>query len=162
MVLLDGETLLDRAVRTVREAGCSPVVVLLGADADRIRRGCGLDGATIVINHDWTSGMASSIVLGVDAVGDADGLVLMTCDQPAVSAKHLRALIGAETAASVYAGRRGVPAYFPRSAFAGLRELRGDRGARDLVVEARVVELSLGELDVDTPEDMARAERLFG
>jgi CTP:molybdopterin cytidylyltransferase MocA len=86
----------------------------------------------------------------------------MTCDQPAVTPDHLRALaISGETTASAYAGRRGVPAYFPASAFAALAQLTGDAGARDLLRDARTIPLPLGELDIDTPEALAEAQRLF-
>jgi CTP:molybdopterin cytidylyltransferase MocA len=107
--------------------------------------------------------MASSIRVGVGALQDADGVVLMTCDQPAVSAAHLRALMktGAATA-SVYAGRRGVPAYLPASSFAQLLELRGDVGARELLRGADAVELANGELDVDTAEDLERLDGCHG
>jgi CTP:molybdopterin cytidylyltransferase MocA len=107
--------------------------------------------------------MASSIRLGVGKLQDADGVVLMTCDQPAVTAAHLRALMKTgEATASAYAGRHGVPAYLPAATFAQLMELRGDSGARDLLGGATTVELAGGELDIDTAEDFARARELFG
>ena len=95
-----------------------------------------------VINNEWREGMASSIRLGVRTLGvvakNAEGVLLMTCDQPAVTAEHLRTLMKAgETTASAYAGRRGVPAYLPSTAFAQLMELRGDAGARSLLAQAR-------------------------
>jgi molybdenum cofactor cytidylyltransferase len=116
LVMLAGETLLERAVRTAREAGCEPVVVVLGAAYVEILGNCGLGDAVTVINSDWKEGMSSSIRLGIRTLGfiakDADGVVLMTCDQPAVTAEHLRAIIASGTrAASAYAGRAGVPAY---------------------------------------------------
>jgi CTP:molybdopterin cytidylyltransferase MocA len=67
-----------------------------------------------------------------------------------------------EVRASAYAGRRGVPAYFPASTFAELVQLRGDQGARELLRDANAIELPNGELDIDTAADMAAAERLFG
>jgi CTP:molybdopterin cytidylyltransferase MocA len=166
LVRLAGETLLERAVRTAREAGCSPVVVVLGADAEQIAAQCDLSDAVVVVNDAWSEGMASSIRHGVRTLGsvakDADGVVLMTCDQPAVTAAHLRALRSTgEATASAYAGRRGVPAYLPAAAFAQLMELHGDAGARELLVQARCVELADGELDIDTAEDLAAAERMF-
>jgi CTP:molybdopterin cytidylyltransferase MocA len=163
LVRLAGETLLERAVRTAREAGCSPVVVVLGAEAEQIAEECDLSDAVVVVNEEWSEGMASSIRVGVGALQDADGVVLMTCDQPAVSAAHLRALMktGAATA-SVYAGRRGVPAYLPASSFAQLLELRGDVGARELLRGADAVELANGELDVDTAEDLERLDGCHG
>jgi CTP:molybdopterin cytidylyltransferase MocA len=166
VVQLAGEKLLERAVRTAREAGCSPVVVVLGADAELIAAQCDLSDAVVAINDVWSEGMASSIRLGMRTLGaaakDADGVVLMTCDQPAVTAEHLRTLMKAgETTASAYAGRRGVPAYLPSTAFAQLMELRGDAGARDLLRGTEAVELADGELDIDTVEDLAEAERRF-
>jgi CTP:molybdopterin cytidylyltransferase MocA len=93
---------------------------------------------------------------------EADGVVLMACDQPAVTAEHLRSLMkSGEATASAYAGRRGVPAYLPSAAFAQLMDLRGDAGARELLHEATAVELVGGELDIDTAEDLAEAEPRF-
>jgi molybdenum cofactor cytidylyltransferase len=79
-----------------------------------------------------------------------------------VTMEHLLALMAAgEVTASAYAGRRGVPAYFPAAAFAGLAELTGEVGARELLRGAATVELAGGELDVDTATDLAEAMRLF-
>jgi CTP:molybdopterin cytidylyltransferase MocA len=126
-----------------------------------------LGDVVTVINDKWEEGMASSIRLGVRALGfaarDAEGVLLMTCDQPAVTAKHLRRLMTrAEVKASRYAGRNGVPAFFPKKYFDRLMELEGDAGARELLADARYEELENGELDVDTVEDLKRARELFG
>lgn len=162
LVTLAGETLLERAIRTAREADCSPVVVVLGAAAERIAEQCDLSDAVVVVNELWSEGMGSSVRLGVAAVQGADGVVLMTCDQPAVTAAHLRALMASGgVVGSAYAGRVGVPAYFPAAEFAGLLALRGDRGARELLRGMAAVDLPGGEVDVDTVEDLARAEELF-
>ncbi len=158
LVRLRGETLLEQAVRVAGEAGCSPVVVVLGAKAAEVWAGCALGGAMVVVNADWEEGMGASIACGIAAVeGEVDGAVVMACDQPAVTADHLRALMaGGVVTASAYAGRRGVPAYFPAAAFEELMELRGDVGARGMLQGARAVELEGGELDVDTIADVKR------
>jgi len=165
--MLGGETLLERAVRVAREAGCSPVVVVMGAEYVKVLGNSVLGDVVTVINDKWEEGMASSIRLGVRALGfaakDADGVLLMTCDQPAVTAKHLRWLMArVEVKASRYAGKNGVPAFFPKKYFGKLMELKGDAGARELLAEARYEELENGELDVDTAADLARARELFG
>jgi molybdenum cofactor cytidylyltransferase len=166
LVTLAGETLLERAVRAARESGCSPVIVVLGAGYVEILGYSRLGDAVPVINAEWVEGMASSIRLGVRALGsvakDVAGVVLMACDQPAVTASHLRALMtSGEITASAYAGRRGVPAYFPKASFAALMELRGDVGARHLLRDAATIDLPGGELDIDTAIDLDDAERLF-
>jgi CTP:molybdopterin cytidylyltransferase MocA len=163
LVIVGGEGLLERAVRVAREAGCAPVVVVLGATAGEIRAACDLGDALVVVNGRWREGMGPSVRVGVGAVGDVEGVVVMTCDQPVVTAEHLLALMATgEVAASGYAGRCGVPAYFPAGMFGALMELKGDAGARELLRETRVVELAGGELDVDTAEGLAEARRVFG
>ncbi|HTH53409.1 MAG TPA: nucleotidyltransferase family protein [Edaphobacter sp.] len=163
LIHLNGETLLERAVRVATEAGCKPVIVVLGASAEIVRQRTALKDVVIVMNEAWTGGMGSSVCAGVHVLDRAvDGCVIMTCDMPAVTAEHLRALMsGDEVMASSYGGRHGVPAYFPREMFASLMQLQGDAGARSLLKEARTIELSGGELDIDTAEDLDRARKLF-
>jgi len=67
-----------------------------------------------------------------------------------------------EMTASCYAGRPGVPAYFPVGAFPSLMGLRGDAGAKGLLRASRLVDLVGGELDIDTVEDLERVRKLFG
>jgi CTP:molybdopterin cytidylyltransferase MocA len=167
LIKIVGETLLERAVRTAREAGCSPVVVVLGAAYVEILANSSLANTVPVINDKWMEGMASSIRLGVRTLGfiakDAEGVLLMTCDQPAVTVQHLnRVMMRQEVKASRYAERNGVPAYFPNKYFGELMALTGDMGARGLLAQARFEDLPHGELDIDTPEDIARARELFG
>ena len=159
-----GETLLDRAVRIAREAGVPETVVVLGAFADEIARACRLEGCTVVHNADWMKGMGTSIRCGVDAVARADagaaGAVVLVCDMPAVTAEHLRALkeTGRLTA-SLYDGKRGVPAYFPRAIFPELLKLEDARGANHLLLIADTVTLTHGNFDIDTLADAAQLNR---
>jgi molybdenum cofactor cytidylyltransferase len=163
LVRIKSETLLERAVRIAQDAGCSPVVVVVGAAAAVIQAECDLGDSIVVVNGDWVEGMGSSIRVGVGALRDVDACVVMTCDMPAVTAAHLRMLmVSGETTASEYAGRPGVPAYFPMSVFPSLLQLQGDSGARDLLRTAKTVELVGGELDVDTTADLERLRELFG
>lgn len=162
LAILGGETLLERSVRVAREAGCSPVVVVMGASVASIQAECELGDAVVVLNEDWEKGMGGSVRAGVAALRNVDGCVVMTCDMPAVTAAHLRLLMASgEVMASFYAGRRGVPAYFPANAFLLLIKLRGDAGAKDILQSARFEELIGGEFDIDTMEDLERARKLF-
>jgi CTP:molybdopterin cytidylyltransferase MocA len=167
LVRLGGERLLDRAVRVASAAGCEPIVVL-GAAAEEIRAACGLSRCRVVENPGWREGMAGSIRAGVEAAlgSGVSGAVVMTCDQPAVTTEHLLRLVAAgaadELVASSYAGRKGVPAYFPASHFRELLELEGDAGARGLLSGAKWVELARGEIDIDTEDKLRWAEEMFG
>jgi len=161
-IVLSGETLLERAVRVAMEAELSPVIVVVHPEGDfghsLQQRGC-----LIVVNEDAQEGMATSIRRGVNAAKmlRAAGAVLMTCDQPGVRPAHLQALCAqpGTVTGSGYAGKVGVPAYFPAASFAALMELSGDAGARELLRGARAVHDEALALDVDTEEDVAKAER---
>jgi molybdenum cofactor cytidylyltransferase len=169
LILVDGEPLLQRAVRCAREAGATPVFVVLGAHRDAIQNAIDFRFATVLLNGDWEEGLASSIRVGVktaESGTEAAGVLLMTCDQPRVTAEHLRKMIeefneraGTVLIASIYAEVRGTPAIFPRAVFADLLALRGDKGARALLAKTSlpVVEILLdgGEVDIDRPEDLA-------
>ena len=167
LVQMAGETLLQRAIRTAQEAGCAPVLVVLGAAYLQVLASGSLGSSIPVIHEGWQEGMASSIRAGVGALGalpiQVSGVVLMVCDQPAVTAEHLRRLcMSRGMAASTYAARNGVPAYFPASSLGTLVNLTGDAGARDLLRNAESVDLPGGELDIDTEADLLMAERWFG
>ena len=166
LVRLHAETLLERALQTAVDAGCSPVIVVLGASSEMIRARSTLTSAEIVLNPEWEEGMASSIRAGIRVLpATIEAVLLLTCDQPLVTARHLRRLASeapAEPVASAYAGKHGVPAYFPASTFVELLQLSGDQGARRLLAAARALDLPGGELDVDTPESLIEARAATG
>lgn len=153
-------------MRTANEAGLHPLLAVLNSAFHEIGgpviRRLEARGCRFLENPDAAEGMASSIRVGIEALRQqvVYGAVVLTCDQVAVRAEHLRALCVdvKHAAGSGYAGKVGVPAYFPVSQFANLRALQGDQGARALLGEARAVPTEALALDVDTEEDLARAE----
>jgi CTP:molybdopterin cytidylyltransferase MocA len=156
--------LVERAVRLAKEAGLSPViaVVLDAALIEPLQQ----QGAVVLLNRRSFEGIASSIHTGISwAKGvAASGAVIMTCDQIAVTAEHLRTLCETpeSAAGSGYSGKIGVPAYFPASFFDDLLQLEGDAGAAKLLRAARSVPTESLAFDVDTEEDLARARATLG
>jgi molybdenum cofactor cytidylyltransferase len=164
LVWLGAETLLERTVRVAIEAALKPVYGVVSAD---FRSEPAPVGMIRVVNYEAAEGMASSIRAGLVALRSnveiVSGVIILACDQPAVTAAHLRELADGdgEVVASAYSGRKGVPAYFPCAVFEALMALRGDIGARELVQNARAVSLADGDLDVDTVQDLDRARKLY-
>jgi CTP:molybdopterin cytidylyltransferase MocA len=169
LLLLGGETLLERALRLSIEAGATPVFAVLGAHQQRILQSVPMHNAIPVINDGWEQGISTSIHAGLDALEksspNAAAALILTCDQPRLTVDHLRALMDAFAAqaepvivASAYAGVLGIPAVFPRIVFAHLRALGGDRGARALLVKppCRLIQVPFpgGEIDIDDPADL--------
>lgn len=166
---IDGVPLLVRTVETLLTAPVWPVVVVLGANADRLRPLLARYPVLIADNAAWPEGMASSVRTGITTLRqfsrDLTGAVITVCDQPALGPRHLTALLAAAAdsdrtmAAARYRDRLGVPAYFGRDHFSALQALTGEEGARTLLNRdpARVAAVDLPELalDLDTPADYA-------
>lgn len=79
----DGRPLAAQQAALLRAAGCDPVVIVLGAEAARIR--AELVGETIVENPLWLSGRFSSIQAGIRACPDAEGFFLLPVDTVGVA-----------------------------------------------------------------------------
>jgi len=168
LLVYRGEALLESAARLAAEAGAVPVITVLGAHLAEISAAIPQGESIRVYNDRWEQGIAGSIHAGLHALAtiapEADGVLLMTCDQPRLTAAHLHALLDAFTAvkaesiaASFYSGTLGVPAIFPRSVFPQLLELRGDQGARKLLLDPPCPLLRIdfpGEVDIDSPDDL--------
>ena len=164
-----GETLLNRAVRIACEAGATPVIAVLGADFEQVLRSIKSHNVISVHNDRWRQGMGGSIDVGMRALSvsapEATGVLLMGCDQPRLTADHLRTLTATFSAAdsptiavSSYAEVQGIPAIFPRESFDQLRAISGDKGARAIIEGASfpvvTIEFEGGEVEIDTPEDL--------
>lgn len=170
IVVLDGERLVDRAVRVLREGGCAPVVVVAGAVPLEIQ------GATAVTNPDWPTGMGSSLRVGLMALGtgEAAAAVVMLVDQPRIPAAVVARLRAAHAGGSVvavatYGGRRRNPVLLDRSTWAEVAALAdGDAGARPYLAAhpEQVTPVPCDDLgsaeDIDTAEDLARARGISG
>jgi molybdenum cofactor cytidylyltransferase len=161
--------LLVHALRALRAAlPDSPLVVVLGAQAQRLRSAArrALPAAKVVTNSRWAEGLATSLQAGIAAAPRGTRAILITLvDQPHVDGRALRRLLLAWRrkpgipAAARYDGRAGVPAILPRRSWRAARSLKGDSGARGLLRAAEsvaLVDLPEAALDIDTPADVAR------
>ena len=165
-----GRTLLRHAAETALASACRPIVVVLGASADRLHPEVAALEVLVAENPDWEQGMGSSIRAGLVSLETSTpslvGVVLMLCDQPLITPASLDALLQAHTdtgsplVASEYGGARGVPAFFSRALFPELRALKNAQGAKPIIVrhEVEVIALALpaGIWDVDTAADYER------
>ena len=139
------KTLLERVIDSARQSGAASVVVVLGYQMDTILNVINTEGLHVVKNEDWQTGMASTIRCGIGALQgkgpEADGVILMVCDQPFVSSDLLNKLIekqkqtGRPIVASKYQDLLGTPAFFHRSFFPQLAALKGDSGAKKIITQ---------------------------
>ena len=140
------------------------VLVVLGAEAELIQSTINLAGATVIVNSDWQTGMASSIRAAIQALpNSATAVMLMLCDQPLITNVQLQSLVSTwqakpeQIVASEYHLSIGVPAIFPAHYFDQLLMLEGDKGAKSVLIKHQtdLIRISLpeAELDIDTLDD---------
>ncbi len=85
-----GKTLVRRSAQAAIDAGCSPVIVVLGCERKKIASELRDLPVEIVSNEHWERGLGNSLRLGVEAAADCDALVILVCDQPHVSARSFK------------------------------------------------------------------------
>jgi molybdenum cofactor cytidylyltransferase len=173
LAIFQGEPLVTRMVAAADDAGCAPIVVVVGADAAQITPALAGLSVSIAMHSNWSNGVGSSIAVGVkhaaDISADLDAAILLTCDQPFVNEAALRQLIqlhlenGKPIIASAYADTLGIPALFDRSCFADLLQLQGDSGAKGIILARRhdVVPFNFPDaaIDIDTATDYEKLNR---
>ncbi len=163
-----GEPLVRAAVGVALASPVRGVVAVLGSSADEIAvvlHDMGEGRLRLVVNQDWPSGLASSLLIGLKALPpDAARVVVFLGDMPLVSAalaaQLLESLSSGSAALPLYQGQPAHPVAFGRSVFDALDGLRGDQGARSMLQRLSDAVLIDTEepgsvFDVDYPADVS-------
>ncbi|MDQ3965946.1 MAG: nucleotidyltransferase family protein [Actinomycetota bacterium] len=168
-----GRPLIEATLSELRESPVDEIIVVVGAEGERLRRMCSSYGVRLVENPNWAEGISTSVRAGLQACGpEARAAVVALADQPLVGAAAVERLVGAfeegaEIAVATYGGKPRNPVLFSRKVWPLLeRELSGDEGARvvlkrhpELVTEVPCDDIA-DPADVDTVEDLRRLEKL--
>jgi len=166
-------TVIEQAVAVARDSDLSPLVVVLGHEAERIGAHLPAD-ARPAFNADYREGgMFSSVCRGIrEVLGTAAGVVLFVGDNVTLTPEVVVSLRSAwETEGRprdrfyipTFEGSWGHPVVIAADLLPMVLEWCGERGLRGVmeahtgqITEVPVLESGIG-LDIDTPEDYARA-----
>ncbi len=163
---VDGAPMVSHVVDAAIASKATPVVVVLGHEAERVKAALAGRDVTTVHNPDHAEGMSGSVRRGLEALpADLDGAVVCLGDMPRTSAALIDRLIegfnpleGRAIGVPTYRGKRGNPVLWGARYFPEMKEIAGDVGARHLIgahAEA-VYEVESPDqsvtLDVDTPD----------
>jgi len=165
---LEGDSVLRGAVRRALAGGLSPLLVVLGHEADKAARE--LEGLPCqwALNPLYEQGINSSLKSGILAVPpQARAAMVLLADMPFVTPEMIAAMVARyrETRAplviSDYDGVNAPPMLYDRSLFNELLTMTGEGCGRQVVKrhrgEAEVLAWPAAALaDLDVPEDYAR------
>lgn len=118
----------------------------------------------LINNPNWSLGLGHSIAYGVSQLPAENSVLIMLADQPLIAVEDIQRIIqlGVENPGKIicaeFEGTVGVPALFPAEFKKDLQQLKGDRGAKVILIEheSKLVKISLGEagFDVDLQADL--------
>jgi len=169
LVEIGGTPLLRKSVEVALQTKY-PVLVVLGANADAHQKVIADLKTSVVTNHNWQSGMGSSLKTGLNSLlhanAELQAVMILVCDQPFLTETHLQKLISEfqkqpqAIIASAYANVVGVPAIFKKDFFSELLQLPDDAGARKIIQQfadqVYAIHFEGGEIDIDIPQDLLR------
>ena len=162
-----GSSLVRHAATEAIKSNCDPIVVVLGANSDRIRNEINDLAVRIAYNSQWRQGMSASISTGVTTLLemnlDFNAVIVALGDQPLITEEVYNNLIESyaqnpiKAVACNYSDTLGVPALFDCTLVPELLDLNRQGGAKQTLYRYsdRVFNLDLPEaaIDIDTPAD---------
>jgi len=160
-------SILEEAIEKVLKLKSPNVFVVLGAHYETIEPSIKHLPIHIIYHKAWQNGLGSSIAYGtkyiMECTKEVRAILYVLTDQPLVDEKYYNTLLNIYLkskkgiVSSNYNSKPGVPAIFAKKYFKDLTELKGDVGAKKLMME-NLQDLELLEekpnlLDIDSPED---------
>ncbi len=170
LLFYEGKTLIEHTTEKLLSLNTGPLLVVLGAHAEKIATKLEPFQVQTVFNERWKEGMGSGIAIGLQTVLEqcpkAEGVLITLVDQPELCAKDLQIMLDQYRVgqkkiwAAFYQGTLGVPAIFSRPYFESLLQLNGPQGAGKIIRAAaekvQAYPLPAASFDLDTPEDWAQ------
>ena len=170
-----GTTLIQRIAQIAVNAVKQPVLVILGAHYSLIHSQLTHLPVHIVFNRDWPQGISSSIRKGLMTLlkisPDTEGIIFTVCDQPYVTTDLFLEMItvGSKSqkpiVACLYNNVLGTPVLFKKDYFNMLLALKGNEGARKIILNqpeaVEAIPFPRGIFDVDTMQDYEALQNKF-
>jgi molybdenum cofactor cytidylyltransferase len=159
-------TFLGQIISVVKSSDVDRVSVVLGADAERIKKTVDLSGIEVVINRDYKKGQLSSLIAALENLLPAtEAILVCLVDNPFISKIVINQIVnkfretGSPIVIPVFEKKRGHPTLFAASLLKELLNAPVDEGAR-YVVKSNAEKVEEVEVDdrkalvgINTPED---------
>jgi CTP:molybdopterin cytidylyltransferase MocA len=140
-----GKPLIVHTIARASQSSLDHLIVVVGAEEERIRAAIAGLPVTVVSNPTHTTGQASSLIAGVghaETLG-AGAIIFLLADQPGIEPLAIDRLVEARRATGAlvgmtrYGDRRAHPVMFGRELFPELMSITGDMGGREILLHHR-------------------------
>ena len=159
-------TFLGQIISVLKLSDVDQITVVLGAEAETIKKSIDLSGTSIVINKDYRKGQLSSLIAAIENTpAETKAILVCLVDSPFITKELVNKIIAKfkETdnpiIIPVFNNKRGHPSLFSRLLFDELLNAPQEQGARYVLYsnEEKILELETSEstilIGIDTPDD---------
>jgi len=137
-------TLLQHTMDTVKKISAEEIILVLGANSEKIKAEIDSNEVTVLVNKNWNLGLGNSIAYGINYIEtilpEAENVLIMLADQPLINTEFLIKMIESfklnpsRIVCTLYEdGKFGVPTIFNKKYFAELVGLNDDKGAKSVL-----------------------------
>lgn len=166
LLRFNDKTFLDQIISVLKLSVLGRITVVLGAEAEKIKKSADLSGTNIVINKDYQKGQLSSLIAGMEQTPqETEAILVCLVDNPFITKEVVNKIISkfkqtnSPIIVPVFNKKRGHPTLFSRSLFNELLNAPEEQGARYVLYsnEEKVLELETSEsgilIGIDTPDN---------
>ncbi|MCH8012045.1 MAG: nucleotidyltransferase family protein [Candidatus Marinimicrobia bacterium] len=174
---ISGRPMIYRIASSVITAGFTPIHVVIGSKSHQIQTVIKSQKIKTVMNKQWRTGIAGSIIAGVKSLPQTiNGVAIIHGDMPLLVPYTLKKMMlafettqGEKIIYPIFESQQGNPVLFPKSFFPHIFNISGDNGCKSILKthpdKIFGVEIDSEEvlLDCDTDEDyhyMIERERI--
>ncbi len=174
LLSVEGKSLLQHVIDSTLKSKVDDVVIVLGAEAAKLKREIKPGKARIIVNPSYDEGQSTSLRAGLQSINPkSQAVIILLGDQPFINSATINALIDkyqesrSPVVAPVYNGKRGNPVLFDRALIPELVDAKGDQGGRKIVEEYtdRIATIEIDSaivgIDIDTWDDYQEMSRFF-
>lgn len=137
-------TLLQHTIDTVKKIAAEEIILVLGANSEKIKAEIDSNEVTVLVNKNWNLGLGDSIAYGINYIetilSEAESVLIMLADQPLIDTEFLIKMIESyrsnptRIVSTFYEeGKFGVPTIFNKKYFPELLKLNDDKGAKSVL-----------------------------
>ena len=169
LIKINKKTMLERMVTTSLNSSADNTVLVLGYQSDIMQEIVNDKNIITTVNQDFAKGLSSSLQCGISALpDDCDAAIIILADMPSIESTVIDNIINSfnpkknnSIIIPTFNNKKGNPILLDRKFFPDILRVKGDMGAKDIIVNNKDSILEVPQKnsavlnDIDTKEDLS-------